>query len=306
MTSPITVRPFTWDDLSSWTKLYNAAYGTADTGLELDRASMRCLLSQPGLDPERDCFIAHDSGSDVGLAIEWPELPVRRAVIELGVPDSASAQATAPALIEASVARAQQLAVTVVHIQVESNNEPMKLLLREFGFHPVRRYATMRWQRDSLEQPTLPPGFTLRTFRADRDIRALTDIQNAAFGDSWGFSPNTAEQIESRVAARSTTPEGIIFVMHGRDVAAYNWTVRPAGPGGVLGRIAMTGVHPDYQGRGLSRPTVLAGMQWLNSQGVSTIELEMDSSNLSAARVYESLGFERVSSTVWYELEVSD
>ena len=64
----------------------------------------------------------------------------------------------------------------------------------------------------------------------------------------------------------------------------------------------MTGVHPDYRGRGLSRPTVLAGMNWLASQGVDVIELEMDAANLSAARVYESLGFERVADMVWFEL----
>ena len=306
MTASITIRPFAWDDLASWTRLYNAAFGTTGAERELDGQSMKLHLSQPGLDPERDCFIAHDSGSDVALAIVWPELPIRRAVMELGVPDFASSQATAQALIEASVARAQLLAVSVVDIQVESNNEPIQMLLRDFGFQPVRRYATMRWQGDTLAETTLPDGFTLRSFRADRDIQTLTDIQNAAFGDSWGFSPNTVEQIEVRVADKSTTPEGIIFVTRDDDVAAYNWTIRPAGPGGKLGRIAMTGVHPDYQGRGLSRPTVLAGMEWLRSQGVEIIELEMDSSNLSATRVYESLEFERVSDTVWYELKVGD
>ena len=79
-----------------------------------------------------------------------------------------------------------------------------------------------------------------------------------------------------------------------------------AGPGGKLGRIAMTGVQPAYRGQGLSRPTVVAGMRWLASQGVDVIELEMDLSNLSAARVYESLGFEKVADTVWFELRLDD
>ncbi len=306
MTASITVRPFAWDHLASWTRLYNAAFGIADTEAELDGQSMKHHLSLPGLVPERDCFIAQDSVADVGLAILWPELPIRRAVMELGVLDADPAQTAVTALIQAAIARAGQLAVSKLHIQVRSNDESKIRPLQDFGFRPVRRYATMRWRGGTLGETELPDGFGLRSFRADRDIQVLTDIQNAAFGDSWGFSPNTVEQIEARVAAQSTTPEGIIFVTHDDDVAAYNWTVRPAGPGGKLGRIAMTGVHPDYQGRGLSRPTVLAGMEWLTSQDVETIELEMDLSNLSAARVYESLGFERVSDTVWYELAVSD
>ncbi len=306
MTASITVRPFTWVDLAGWTRLYNAAFGTASAEAELDGPSMKYHLSQPGLDPVRDCFIAQDSGSYVGLAILWPEFPIRRAVMELGVPDSCSAQEASLALIQAAIARARQLEVLKLHIQVRSNDESKIRLLQAYGFQPVRRYATMQWKGGVLGETKLPRGFTLRAFRADRDIQVLTDIQNAAFGDSWGFSPNTVEQIEARVADRSTTPEGIIFVTHDDDIAAYNWTVRPAGPGGKLGRIAMTGVHPLFQGRGLSRPTVLSGMRWLRSQGVETIELEMDSSNLSAARVYESLGFERVSESVWYELPVSD
>ncbi len=306
MTASITVRPFTWDDLAGWTMLYNAAFGITGAEAELDGPSMKDHLTLPGLDPERDCFTAQDSVADIGLAIVWPELPIRRAVMELGVLDADPAQTAILALIHAAIARARQLEVSKLHIQVRSNDESMICLLQGFGFQPVRRYATMRWRGGTLGETELPDGFTLRAFRADRDIQALTDIQNAAFGGSWGFAPNTVEQIEARVAAKSTTPEGIIFVTHDDDAAAYNWTVRPAGPGGKLGRIAMTGVHPLFQGRGLSRPTVLAGMRWLRSQGVETIELEMDSSNLSAARVYESLGFERVSESVWYELPVSD
>ena len=306
MTASITVRPFTWDDLAGWTRLYNAAFGITGAEAELDGPSMKDHLTLPGLDPGRDCFTAQDSGADVGLAIVWPELPIRRAVLELGVLDSDPAQAAELALIKAAIVRARQLEVSKLHIQVRYNDESMICLFQDFGFQPVRRYATMRWRGGTLGETELPDGFSLRAFRAGCDVRALTDIQNAAFGDSWGFSPNTVEQIEARVAAKFTTPEGIIFVTHDDDVAAYNWTVRPAGPVGKLGRIAMTGVHPDYQGRGLSRPTVLAGMRWLRSQGVETIELEMDSSNLSAARVYESLGFERVSESVWYELPVSD
>ena len=100
------------------------------------------------------------------------------------------------------------------------------------------------------------------------------------------------EEIESRVRFKSSTPEGIVFLTKGTMPIAYNWTVRPAGRGGTLGRISMTGGHPDYRGRRLSRPAVIAGMHWLVSEGVEVIELEMDAANAPAARVYESLGFE--------------
>ncbi|MDE2824499.1 MAG: GNAT family N-acetyltransferase [Chloroflexota bacterium] len=298
------VRPFTWDDLPRWINLYNTAFGIADTEMEFDEPEMRRHLSIPGLDPERDCFFAQESGKVVGLALLWPELPIRRVVLQMGVAGAHSPQAVEQALLHAAIKRARRLPVSVLHTQLPSEDDAGRRTLHDAGFLPVRRYATMRWRGDTLPNEDLPDGFALRPFRPGLDSQRLTDIQNAAFGDSWGFSPNTVEQIEARVASKSTTPEGILFITHGDAAAAYNWTVRPAGPGGKLGRIAMTGVHPEYRGMGLSRPTVLAGMRWLASQGVEVIELEMDSSNLSAARVYESLGFEKVADTVWFELRL--
>ena len=304
MPSTMPVRPFTWDDLPRWTVLYNTAFGIAATESEIDEPEMRRHLSLPGLDPERNCFIAQESDVDAGLAILWPELPIRRAVLQMGVSGAHSPQAVGQALLDAAIERASNLPVDLLHTQIPSEDDAGHRTLCDAGFLPVRQYATLRWSGDALPNEDLPHDFTLRSFRTGYDTQRLTDIQNAAFGDSWGFSPNTIEQIEARIASKSTTPEGILFVTHGDDVAAYNWTIRPAGPGGSLGHIAMTGVHPEYRGMGLSRPTILAGMRWLASQGVELIELEMDLSNLSAAKVYQSLGFEKVADTVWFELRL--
>ena len=304
--SSIPVRPFSWNDLPHWTNLYNTAFGIAATESEYDDPEMRRHLSLPGFDPERDCFIAHGSGTDAGLAVLWPELPIRRAVLQMGVSGAHSPQAVQQALLEAVIERARHLPVAVLHTQLPSEDDDGCRTFYGAGFCPVRQYATMRWSGESLPKVELPDGFTIRPFRSGHDAQRLADIQNAAFGDSWGFSPNTVEQIEARLASKSTTPEGILFVTLGDDVAAYNWTARPAGPSGKLGRIAMTGVHPAYRRLGLSSPTILAGMKWLTSHGVELIELEMDSSNLSAARVYQSLGFEKVSDSVWFELRLDD
>ena len=275
--------------------------------MEFDGPEMRRHLSIPGLDPAHDCFIASENRV---LTQAWqssgPNSPSAERSWRWAFRTLIRPKPVEQALVDAAVARACDLPVSVIHVQTASEDGAKRRLLYDAGFLPVRRYATMRWRSDALPRVELPEGFTLRSFRAGHDAQRLTDIQNAAFGDSWGFSPNTVEQVEARVASKSTTLEGILLVTRSDDLAAYNWTVRPAGPGGKLGRIAMTGVHPAYRGQGLSRPTVLAGMDWLASQGVDVIDLEMDSSNLSAARVYESLGFEKVSDTVWFESRLGD
>ena len=45
-----------------------------------------------------------------------------------------------------------------------------------------------------------------------------------------------------------------------------------------------------------------AGMYHLIGKNVGAIELEVDSENIPARKLYSSLGFQLVSETEWYEL----
>ena len=67
------------------------------------------------------------------------------------------------------------------------------------------------------------------------------------------------------------------------------------------GIIAMTGVHPDYRGRGIGRAVVTAGIAYLVERGAAAVELEVDSENAPARELYLNLGFRKVSRSVWYE-----
>jgi mycothiol synthase len=63
----------------------------------------------------------------------------------------------------------------------------------------------------------------------------------------------------------------------------------------------MTGVHPNYRGLRLGRAVVLAGMHYLKSKNISGIELEVDSENIPATKLYNSIGFRKINQTYWYE-----
>ena len=71
-----------------------------------------------------------------------------------------------------------------------------------------------------------------------------------------------------------------------------------------VGWVAMTGVHPNYRGLRLGRAVVLAGMHYLISRNVSQIELEVDSENVPATNLYESIGFKKVDQTYWYQKDL--
>jgi mycothiol synthase len=161
----------------------------------------------------------------------------------------------------------------------------------------------MVWRQEQLPQVLLPHGFSIRPFKAG-DAPTLTAVQNAAFAGSWGFCPNTVEQVEYRSAMTNTSPRGILFLCHGEQVAGYCWTcVVPLGSQ-TRGLISMVGVLPDYRRRGVGRPVLLAGMDYLRSIGVYDIGLNVDRDNAPALRLYNSVGFQKVRELHWFEINL--
>ena len=158
----------------------------------------------------------------------------------------------------------------------------------------------MRWQGGKVPGLTLPPGFSLRSF-APGDEELLTQVQNAAFADSWGFCPNTVEQISYRVKLSRCSPEGILFIEKGSETAAYCWTRIDDNGTERAGIAWMGGVLPSYRGLALGQAFLLAGVAYLQSQGVDSIELTVDEENTQATKNWLSVGFRKVAETRWYE-----
>ena len=305
MSSTTTIRKFRWQDLPRFTELFNEINGITSTEKAYDVGLMGQVLSQPACNPEENCLLVESDGSPVGFALIAPELPIGRTVASGGVTEPHRNRGIGRSLIETAVEHAAALGASVLHVQVPSDGQADRHLLESSGFRSVRTYSTMRWEGTGVPPPELPPGFGLRPFRMGRDEEALTRLQNAAFGESWGFCPNTVEEIEARINFKICEPEGVVFVTHGEGLAGYNWTFRTMEPTTSTGWIGMTGVHPDYRGYGLGRPVVLAGMEYLAAKGARTVDLEVDEQNAPAVEIYLSIGFRKVQRTLWYEKALS-
>ena len=300
------VRPFEWGNLHVWTALYNDANGVSGSPEAYDLASMEKFLSQPRLDATNNCYMAYSKTEPIGYLIVWPEEGISRVVAEIvTVHSDSSIIAHEKSLINTAINRSISLGCQSLHIQSLEQDVPRRELLAASGFTEIQFYNTMSWSGHEAPPLELPVGVGVRSFRQGHDERELTELQNATFGDSWGFCPNTIKEIRARVDLRDTVPDGILFLTKGTQSISYNWTTRQAGPDGTLGKIAMTGVHPRERGRGLFLPTVIAGMRYLVSEGINTITLETNESNSSAQQVYTSLGFQHITRTIWCELRTA-
>jgi len=273
--------------------------GTNDELHELCRTTFDAVLGQPGLEPTENCFVLEVSGEIKGMALVYSEAPISRSVIEVLTSPAPAGSPDEAALVRRAVSRAQGMGVAVAHVCVPPDSERGSLL-ESLGFSPARTYLDMLWSEDSLPELELPQGYSVRSFQPG-DTPLLTQVQNAAFTGSWGFCPNTEEQIAYRASMPNTSKAGIVFLFRGDQPAGYCWTVMVPSENGPRGMIGMIGVTPEFRGQGLSRHILHAGMKHLRSVGLAEIGLEVDSNNDPGVRLYTSTGFKITGERHWFE-----
>ncbi|MCY4652667.1 MAG: GNAT family N-acetyltransferase [Dehalococcoidia bacterium] len=306
MAQNIDIRGFTWEDLESVAELFNRVGDAAGTEKELDSEVVRQNLSVPSVSPETNLRLAVNGTDLVGYHLLSPEPLIGRAVIVGGAIPEFRDSGILTRLLRDSVERAEEAGARVVHFQTALDAHDDRRLLESEGFEKIKEFWQMRWEGSELPPLRLRPGFRLKSFELDRDEAMLTELQNTAFGENWGFSPNNVDQIAARVRVKISPPDGVIFIMDGDSAAAYNWTQRIQNAHGHIGFVAMTGVHPSYRGSGLGTAIVVAGMEHLLSRGVDAVELEVDAENIPARELYLKLGYRRVHHSVWYELKLGN
>ena len=162
----------------------------------------------------------------------------------------------------------------------------------------------LMWQ---LREGTGPGRFDhseTRTCPMRGEAFGVTNLHNACFIGSWGFSPNTVEEIAGRTAVdaeRNGFPPVVVLedVEEGL-LSGYNWITMDERDG----RVEMVGVHPSMRGRRLGWAIFNAGIERLIEHGATTLSLDVDSENPPARRIYESAGYRTYSEVDYYGLEV--
>ena len=296
------VRSYTGDRLPGLLDFVEAVRGWGSQGRDLARKIFREVLAQPDLAPHNNCFLLEEEGKIQGFCLVTPELPIRRTVLEFEVAPHLSGSSPERDLLHRGTERAGELGARVSHICLPHAEHRAALLSSE-GFVHARTYWDMVWNQQVLPQWQVPQGFAVRSFQPG-DAALLTEVQNSAFDGSWGFCPNSVEQIEYRASMSNTSHQGILFLHQDEKPAGYCWTCVAPVNAGIRGLIGMIGVVPDYRGQGVSRAILLAGMEYLRSIGVADIALQVDGSNTPAIRLYTSVGFEKVGEDHWFEREL--
>ena len=308
MSAATDIRNFSWDDFDAVFATRAAVTGISDADADEERSHFRARLELPGADPLDNVFIAEQSGEFIGGAIAAVEPAIDRAVGEFGVIESARGQGIGRLLLARLERRAREAGVAVHQVNVHHTNSRLRSFMDAAGYKQIRIFNELKYRPAPAylegDYRPLPEGVTLRPFVSGSDEAALAIVQNAAFEGSFGFAPNTPEQIAGYVEMRGAPGDILIAEDSSGGVIGYIWTSVTESnedSGETTGMIEMTGVLPSQRGRGVGSAVIAAGLRHLRERGAGVIDLEVDGENLSARRIYKDQGFKKIGEQYWYE-----
>jgi len=262
-------------------------------------------LGRPHHFPEDNLFIAERAGDIVGYVDVIAEPNTGRVVLSCLVHPEYCGNGVATKLIERAVDRARELKVRRVHVSIPETSTKAQELFVNMGFEFIRHFLELELDLSEAHLPEMGKiGPRYRHMKGGEEDK-LVHIQNRSFADTWGFNPNTVEEIVYRIGLPNCAPEDVILACDGNTVIGYCWTRTYPREDNVIrggnGRIHMLGVDPDHRGRGIGKEVILAGLSYLKGKGLGIVELTADSENEAARALYRSAGFQVRRRSLWYE-----
>ena len=305
--SSCTIRNYQPDDFNNYFQLQVETEQFDQYGRYVTPRTLKEALDRPQFTPERDILLAELEGKVVGLCNITSELRIGRVLFNFLVHPKYRRKGIATNLIQNALIRAKEVEAKVVQAEVPEANLAAKNLLSRLGFKSVRRFFELSLLLQDDIGPDVEHSLMSRALKRGEEER-LTHIQNRLFAGTWGFNPNTTEEITYRLNLCGCTPEDVIMLYNGDESIGYCWTTINSDENLALGtnrgRIHMMGVDPDYRGKGLGRAVLLAGLIHLMEKGVELAQLTVDSLNNVACSLYKSVGFEISATTLWYEKDL--
>ncbi|MBO9542739.1 GNAT family N-acetyltransferase [bacterium] len=201
-------------------------------------------------------------------------------------------------LIKAAIQKGQEWGGRYLSIAIPAGVVSSQTFLLKHDFQLVRYFWKLRHaDLADLPAPSLPEGFSFRSFRQGIDEDAFLGLLNAAFAEHWDFAPVNRGELERWKQRPDFNPRGSFFVTHdGRDVAVATVLIdrqMDAETHEGAARIFEFGVLPEFRGKALGYNILLKAAQFARDEELPALELIVDGHNDQAKAMYERVGFQQ-------------
>ena len=250
---------------------------------------------------EKDLFIAELNRRIVGIADVTTELRIARAIIEWFVHPAVQRKKIGKELVKYGCERGRQQGAKVAHMSSPEEDKFTRNFAVELGFSQARCFLGME---SVLAGSCANSSVSVEHFRAG-DAAMLATVQNRIFTGSWGFCPNSPDDIRYFFRLTQSKWPDILMVRENAKIIGYCWlhpVIREGKPTQKRKwRLHMFGIDPEFQGKGWGKKLFQACLEHLRKREASSLELTVDSENTPAIQLYKSEGFRLKSREFWYE-----
>ena len=302
------IRNYSSNDFDKYVQLHVESEKLEPSGRFISAQGLSDMLGRPNFAPETDLLVAELSGNLVGCLSVTLEPGIQRALLDGLVHPLHRHKGIATELLSSGVKRISKSGIRSAQVSVLETNASAKGLLNHLRFTFIRNFFEMRLDINSVQLPTARQSATNSRRLRQSEENLLTKLQNRCFADSWGFNPNTEEEIAYRLNMHGRSPEDVILTYTDDKPVGYCWIIINAEENAkrekCKGLIHMLGVDPDYRQQEIGRAILLNGLDDLKARGVDIVELTVDSENPAACALYESVGFEIYARLEWYQKNV--
>lgn len=169
-------------------------------------------------------------------------------------------------------------------------------LAAAIGLSPTRELLRLGRPLRDETQPRVPTGYRIATYTPDT-AEAVVEVNRLAFSHHPEQGKLTVQEFLTLTEQEWFDPEGLLLARQGDLVAGFHWTKRHPDN---LGEVYVLAVHPDHGGAGLGRALLEAGLVHLEQVGCKKVHLYVEASEVRVVNLYESAGFERLTTDTSY------
>jgi GNAT superfamily N-acetyltransferase len=193
-------------------------------------------------------------------------------------------------------------------IEINEKHEENLKHLASRDFKVIRFYNSLRAKvLPNLEHPTPPEGVTIRTVDLGNmeDLKQWHMVYQQSFADNFGFTPKDFDTWLKVIQADEFIPGDGVFLLHVDSEPAGFIRTDDMDAFDSRGFVAHLGVLKEHRDKGLGKLLLATALAHFSKRGYVHAELGVDTQNASnALRVYEKMGFTRVSSWIAHERPV--
>ncbi|MBB6480322.1 GNAT family N-acetyltransferase [Spirochaeta isovalerica] len=166
-------------------------------------------------------------------------------------------------------------------------------LIRDLGFTYYRTSFVMVRKNKEKTAARFPEGFSLKAIDPQRDAELYGEIRNAAFRNLKGSeTPLSREDVLKHYNDKSVLTGGMAILRDGDKGAGIVRVIKEEDETGIYSFIAPIALIPEYQGRGLGKELLKAGISIGQENGLDDCMLVVNGENEQALRLYKGAGFE--------------